>query len=50
VHTFTLHGLSRRVDADGGIQINNYIYATKKESMVVEGMEIFRPDHYTSYA
>lgn len=40
----------KRVDADGGVQINKYIYATKKESIVVEGVEIFRPDHYTAYA
>lgn len=41
----------KRVSENGSVKVMSWgVYASKKVSLRVAGVEIFRPDHYTAYA
>ncbi|RYX80038.1 hypothetical protein EON83_30330 [bacterium] len=41
----------KRVDGDGRVKVHSWgVWASKKESTTVAGVEIFKPDSYTDYA
>lgn len=41
----------KRVDTDGQVKVRSWgVYARKKESVSISGVEIFKPDSYTVYA
>lgn len=41
----------KRVNEHGRVKVHSWgVWASKKESVTVAGVEIFKPDHYTAYA
>jgi hypothetical protein len=41
----------KRVDECGRVKVRNSgVWASKKEAVLVGGVEVFKPDHYTNYA
>lgn len=41
----------KRVDEYGRVKVRSWgVWASKKEAVSVGGIEVFKPDHYTSYA
>ena len=41
----------KRVNEHGRVKVHSWgVWASKKESVKVAGVEIFKPDHYTAYA
>lgn len=43
--------MTKRVNAQGAVKVHSWgVYARKKESAMVGGVEVFKPDHYTAYA
>lgn len=41
--------MTKRVDAHGGVKVS-YAHAIKKPSEIVGGVEVFKPDRFTTYA
>ena len=41
----------KRINENGSVKVRSWgVWAHKKESVTVAGVEIFKPDHYTAYA
>ena len=43
--------MTKRVGVDGSVKVRSWgVWATKKESLLVGGVTVFKPDHYSDYA
>lgn len=48
---FKSEPMIKRVDESGAVKVRSWgVYASKKESLRVASVEVFKPDHYTAYA